>query len=90
MVRVVLIAFHAGEIDRLRNRVGLGMLLALEAMTNFNEVHFVGHRVFLVGCLAWGCFLYAVVMLVMLVADRGEPATARAEGFAQPRASLAR
>src|SRR6185436_1773274 len=63
VVRVVLIAFHAGEIDRLRNRVGLGILLALEAMTNFNEVHFAGHRVFLVGCLAWGCFLYALVML---------------------------
>jgi hypothetical protein len=78
VVRVVLIAFHAGEIDRLRNRVGLGILLALEAMTNFNEVHFVDHRVFLVGCLAWGCFLYALVMLVMLVLDRGEPAKARA------------
>ena len=78
VVRVVLIAFHAGEIDRLRNRIGLGILLALEAMTNFNEVHFAGHRVFLVGCLAWGCFLYALVMLVLLVLDRGETAKARA------------
>jgi hypothetical protein len=74
----VLIAYHAGEIDRLRNRVGLVILLALEAMTNFIEVHFVDHRVFLVGCLAWGCFLYALVMLVLLVVDRGEPTKSRA------------
>ena len=74
----MLIAYHAGEIDRFRNRVGLAILLALEAMTNFIEVHFVDHRVFLVGCLAWGCFLYALVMLGMLVADRGETAKARA------------
>ena len=78
VVRVVLIAHHAGEIDRLRNRVGLVILLALEAMTNFIEVHFVGHRVFLVGCLAWGSFLYALVMLGFLVVDEGEPRKARA------------
>ena len=74
VVRVVLIAHHAGEMDKLRNRVGLVMLLGLEAMTNFIEVRFVDHRVFLVGCLAWGSALYALTMLVLLVVDRGESA----------------
>jgi hypothetical protein len=78
VVRVVLIAHHAGEIDRLRNRVGLVILLALEAMTNFMEVRYVGHRVFLVGCLAWGSVLYAVTMMVLLAIDSGEPKRARA------------
>ena len=77
VVRIVLIAHHAGEIDKLRNRVGLVVLLALEAMTNFIEVRFVDHRVFLVGCLAWGSAIYALTMLGFLVADRGEPRASR-------------
>jgi hypothetical protein len=79
VVRVVLIAHHAGEIDKLRNRVGLVLLLGLEAMTNFIEVRFGGEqRVLLVGCLAWGCSFYAIAMLVLLALDRGEPKKAPA------------
>jgi hypothetical protein len=62
VVRVTLALMHAGDLDRLRNRVGLAMLLGLDLFSNLAATHWGGHRVFQIGGLAWGICAYVVVM----------------------------
>ncbi|MBT3220005.1 MAG: hypothetical protein HN348_13025 [Proteobacteria bacterium] len=62
ITRVTLAILHASDLSKLRNRVGLAMILGLEAFTNGAESMLPGHRVFLVGYLSWGLALYAIVM----------------------------
>ncbi len=66
VARVPLVVVHAAGLDRWRNRVGLAMLLGLEVFCNWAESTFPGHRLFLIGDLAWGLLLYAVVQIAWM------------------------
>jgi hypothetical protein len=69
--RAPLILIHATRLDRARHRVGLASLLALEAGSSALEVWAPGHRMLLVGSLAWGLLAYGVSQMVwMVVEDR--------------------
>lgn len=63
VARGTLVVMHAGDLDNLRNRVGLALLLGLEMFSNWAETAYPGHRVFLIGYLAWGLMLYTAVMM---------------------------
>ncbi|MEE9385536.1 MAG: glycosyltransferase family 87 protein [Nannocystaceae bacterium] len=70
VARITLIATHASDLSRLRNRVGLALLLALEVFSNWAETAYPGHRVFLIGRLAWGLTAYVMVMVLWLGWER--------------------
>ncbi len=67
--RVTLVVLHAGELHRLRNRLGLAFLFGLEAFCNFAESQWPEHRWFLIGWLAWGLVAYTVLQGVLLTLD---------------------
>lgn len=69
VVRVVLVAMHAGDLRKPRNVVGLAMLLGVELFSNAAEIYLPGHRVFLIGGTAWALTAYAVVMSVWFLMD---------------------
>lgn len=79
VARATLIVIHAGGLDRWRNRVGLAMLLALEAFSNGSEVWLPGYRMFLIGGLAWGLCAYALVMGVWIAWESWREASAAPE-----------
>lgn len=64
VTRVTLVMLHARDLSKWRNVVGLGMLLGIEVLTNWAESVHPGHRVYLVGRLAWALAAYVVVMTV--------------------------
>jgi len=64
--RATLIIMHASDLNKTRNLFGLVFLLGLELLTNFSEVVFPGHRVFLIGNLSWGLLIYALTMTVWI------------------------
>jgi len=66
VARVTLIIVHASDLSKLRNRFGLAWLLGLEALTHFAETAHPGHRVYLIGHLAWGLAAYAVILAFWL------------------------
>lgn len=66
VARVTLIVVHASDLSKLRNRFGLAWLLALEALTHFAETAHPGHRVYLIGHLAWGLAAYAIILAFWL------------------------
>lgn len=68
VARLTLILIHAQGLSRKRDRVGLAILMGLEAMTNFLEVQH-GSRVVTIGYLSWGMTAYAVVMIAWLMWD---------------------
>jgi hypothetical protein len=72
VARVPLAVVHAGRLDRWRHRVGLAMLLATESWCSFCEVWFTGHRMLLIGTLAWAICVYAVVQIVWMQFDAPE------------------
>jgi hypothetical protein len=78
VARITLIVGHTGDLGRWRDRVGLAILLALEAFSNGAEYWYPGYRMFLIGWLAWGLMAYAAVMGAWLLFDarRGTPAAA--------------
>ncbi|MEQ1570712.1 MAG: hypothetical protein ABMA64_34100 [Myxococcota bacterium] len=67
--RATLIVLHASDLDRWRNRVALALLFGLELFSNAAETFQSGHRLFLIGTLAWGLWLYAVVAIGWLILD---------------------
>ena len=76
VARATLLIMHAGDLSRLRNRVGLAVLLGLELWTNWAEVVLPGQRVFLIGGLSWGIMGYILLMAGwFLVESYTTPAT---------------
>jgi hypothetical protein len=76
--RVTLAVIHASDLSKWRNRIGLSWLFLLEFFSNWAETNHPGHRVYLVGMLAWGLAVYTTVMCVWMLweaqqSDRGEP-----------------
>ncbi len=65
--RITLIVLHAADLSKLRNRVGLGLLLLIEVFTNGVQSLFPGHRTFLVGGLSQMLTLYCLVMVGWMV-----------------------
>ena len=63
VTRITLVMMHAADMDRLRNRVGLGLLFLVELFSNASETWGTGHRVFQIGWMAWLISLYVLVML---------------------------
>lgn len=60
VTRITLTAIHAADLDRLRNRVGLGALFAMELFCNAAETVYPEHRWLLIGGLAWLLAAYAM------------------------------
>lgn len=65
--RATLVVVHAGDLDNPRNRVGLAMLFGIEMFCNWAETYHPGHRVFLIGWLAWGLMAYTSVMMLLML-----------------------
>jgi hypothetical protein len=62
VTRITLAAIHAADLGRLRNRVCLGLLFAMELFCNAAETIWPEHRFLLIGGLAWGLAAYALVL----------------------------
>ena len=69
VARATLVVLHAGDLERRRNQVGLAALLALELFSNWAETRHPGHRVYLIGTLAWGLTAYTLVMTGWLLRE---------------------
>jgi hypothetical protein len=67
ITRITLVAMHAAEPEKARNRVGLCLLLGIELFCNAAETWMPGHRIFLVGWLSWGLSAYTAAMIGMLI-----------------------
>lgn len=72
VARVTLSLLHAAELTTWRNRIGLSLLFMLECFTNWAETSLPGHRVFLVGSLAWGLTAYTLLMAAWLLWEARE------------------
>lgn len=70
VARATLVVLHASEMTSLRQRVCLGMLFGLELFSNFAEAWYRGHRMFLIGTLAWGLTAYVVVAIGWLLYEQ--------------------
>ncbi len=69
VARITLIVLHAFDLKKPKHVFGLAWLLGLELFTNWAETRYAGHRVFLVGWLAWGLAAYAAVMAAWYLWD---------------------
>ncbi|MEZ4319032.1 MAG: hypothetical protein R3F61_16070 [Myxococcota bacterium] len=67
IARVTLALVHASDLSKLRNQVGLVMLLGIELFSNWSESSWEGHRVFHIGYLSWALAVYAFVMMGMML-----------------------
>jgi hypothetical protein len=65
--RVTLAILHASDLSKLRNRVGLGLLMAMEVFCNWAAYTQGKNRMFLIGWLASALCVYAVVMCVWIL-----------------------
>ncbi len=63
VVRAPLVAVHGGNLKEDRHKAGLALLFLLEALANACETWYAGHRVMLIGLLAWGVCGYLAVMV---------------------------
>lgn len=72
VARAPLAVIHGADLDRWRNRFGLGALFGLEMFCNWAEGTFEGHRLFLIGNLAWGLLLYSIVMVIWTAIEGDE------------------
>lgn len=78
-IRAVLVVLHASDLSKLRNRVALIFLFALEVFANGSETLWPRHRVWLVGGLSQLLALYVIVMVVWLLIDARRADRAEAE-----------
>ncbi|MES2638611.1 MAG: hypothetical protein V4850_03995 [Myxococcota bacterium] len=76
VARITLIVLHASDLRKPKHIFGLAWLLGLEVFCNWAETAYAGHRVFLVGWLAWGLAIYGVVMAVWYAVDARKAAVA--------------
>ncbi|MEL6348413.1 MAG: hypothetical protein AAFV53_35230 [Myxococcota bacterium] len=90
VTRATLFIMHAADLSKLRNRVGLSWLLGLELLCFWSEVVYPGHRVFLIGNLAWGLTGYIVLMAVWFIAESLGSSSESAEAQATPQRAGAR
>lgn len=76
VARIPLVVVHAGELHRLRNRVGLAFLFGLETLSHLAQVYEPDFRMVLIGYLAIGLAVYSVGAVVWLHVEawRGEDA----------------
>ena len=84
VTRLILVAMHAGEIERPRNQVGLVMLFGIELFANWAEGAYTGHRVFSIGWMAWLLTLYTLVMTGFLLWEARQADTLRATAESPP------
>jgi hypothetical protein len=66
VVRGTLVVMHAGALHKGRNAMGLGMLFAIEALTNWIQQTEKDWRIIQIGWMSWGLILYVVVMVIWL------------------------
>ncbi len=72
--RITLIAWHASDLDKHRNRVGLTILLGIELFTNLVQSSMPGYRVFLIGYMSWALLGYCIWLTFALLGEsRGAP-----------------
>ncbi len=69
IARATLVVMHAADLSRWRNRIGLAWLLGLELITLGAEIAFPGHRVLLIGNLAWGLAIYTAGLTVWMLVE---------------------
>jgi hypothetical protein len=69
VARAPLFVLHGSDLERWRNRAGLAALFGLELFCNWAESYHEGHRLILIGTLAWGLFLYTVGLTVWLALE---------------------
>jgi hypothetical protein len=69
VARAPLVAIHAGDLDHARHRVSLAYLFGIEVFCNAAETVYPGHRLFLIGTLAWLVGIYVLGTTVALLAE---------------------
>lgn len=84
VARATLILVHAADLHRLRNRVGLASLFAMEAFCNWAQSTFSDHRLFLIGTLSWLIAAYILLQVGWLLweAQATDSGAAPAQGGA--------
>ena len=75
-----LVIGHSGGLPRWRDRVGLALLLGIEAFSDYAEYAHPGYRMYLIGWMAWGLMLYAAVAGLWLLADAARGIESPADG----------
>lgn len=70
VARITLVVLHASDLSKVRNRVGLSLLLGIELFSNWAETYYPGQRVFLIGWLSWGLTLYVLLMTAWFLWER--------------------
>ncbi|MCB9669278.1 MAG: hypothetical protein H6734_07395 [Alphaproteobacteria bacterium] len=80
IARVTLAILHAADLSKVRNQVGLAMLLGMELFCNWAEFTYKEHRLFLIGYLAWFIAAYAIVMCAFLLVDAHQQDRADGDG----------
>lgn len=78
IARITLIVLHASDLKKPKHVFGLAWLVGLELFSNWAETRYEGHRVFLVGSLAWGLTVYSVVMAAWYAWDGRKAVAERA------------
>lgn len=69
IARLTLVVMHASNLARLRNRVGLGLLLLLEVYSNLVFFFIETKEVFWTGWLSWGLTFYCFTMTIWLLRE---------------------
>ena len=75
VTRITLTILHAANLEKARHVYGLVFLFGLEAFSNWAEVRYPEHRVFLIGFLSWGIVAYALSMTAWIGWESMRPAT---------------
>jgi len=78
VARAPLVAVHSGELEHPRHRISLAYLFGIEVFCSAAETIYPGHRLFLIGTLAWLIAAYVLATTVALLAEaRGSAAIQR-------------
>jgi len=85
--RATLVVAHAADLEKLRNRVGLASLFAIEVFANWAETRHAGHRMFLVGGVSQLLMVYVVLMTGWLIYDARRADALEAEAAAKAAAA---
>jgi len=67
IARITLAVVHAADLSKLRNQIGLVLLLSIELFSNWAESTYGGHRVFHIGYLSWALAAYTLIMMGMML-----------------------
>lgn len=69
VARITLIVLHASDLSKIRNKIGLIILLSLEVFCHWSVLEHSKHRAFLIGYLGWGLTIYSFMMMVWLLIE---------------------